>query len=102
MNYALIDTARPGEYPARRLEVPAGQAVVLRPGRGPWSLSVVPASGGTVLAEVTVSPGEVAPDLCTWHPLGAAVTSAELYFVRGPVAAVRVSASAGALVELLT
>lgn len=100
--YALIDPPLPGTTNARRLTVPAGQAVVLRPGRPGFSLSVVPVAGGTALVEITASPSDLAPDACTWHALDIAQSGAMLYMVPGPVSALRISATTqAAAVELV-
>lgn len=98
--YAVSDPAVPGSVSTRRLSVPAGHAVVLRPERLPWSLSVVPGAGGTALAEVTASLPSTELDSCVWHELGVA-GSKMLYCWKWPVSAVRVSAmTADAVVEL--
>lgn len=98
--YAHIDTLATPVY-AFQHTVPAGQAVVIAPPCASWTLSVVPGSGGTVLAEVSCSPRTTTPDAMTWHALDEAASAAMVYSFLSPVTAIRVTAAtADAVAEL--
>jgi hypothetical protein len=100
--YATIADLPHGIHRGSHYAVPAGQSVVLRPDGAPWTLSVVPGSGGSVTVEVTCSPSTLHPDAMTWHAIDTAASGPMLYSFPGPVSGVRIAASdAAASAELV-
>ena len=93
-----LPRAASGAAASDRHTVAAGAALTLYPAAAaPWSLSVVPATGGSALVELSLSPVGAASPL--WHTLGTASAPAgEWYTFLAPVVAIRVTASAAAAV----
>jgi hypothetical protein len=80
-----------------RRVVAAGTSSVLFPTAAPWTLSVVPESGGTATVDVTATPRELwklNESLAVWHALDdEPIDAATLYAFPGPVVAIRVTAT---------
>lgn len=84
----------------------AGETRILAPVGAPWSLSIVPESGGEVLVMISLSPAAVIGAdgaAATWHQLGTMIGAQELIAFPGPVTGILLEAvGAGAAVELVS
>lgn len=88
-----------------RRVIAAGTSNVFFLGAAPWTLSVVPESGGTATVDVTATPRDVwklNESLAVWHALDdEPIDAATLYAFPGPVLAIRVTATTeNAVMEL--
>jgi hypothetical protein len=104
MSEHVLQNNKPGlPWPtAVRHTVAAADSLVLTPSRGPWTLSVSPAAGGSYLVEVSASPPSSASGDVIWHPLEDSLTEKQMFSFPSPVAAIRVTATgAASIVELV-